>query len=56
MSQGRVLKVGEGVPGIDNISRPCFHPGTTRVAEYGAFVWNACDPDYGGFQERCLVP
>ncbi|KAL4982006.1 chaperonin 10-like protein [Aspergillus falconensis] len=45
---GLVLKVGDTVP-------PSFQPGT-RVAAYSASVWTECNPDYGVFQERCLVP
>ncbi|KAL4993508.1 chaperonin 10-like protein [Aspergillus recurvatus] len=45
---GLVLKVGDTVP-------PCFQPGT-RIAAYSASVWKGCNPDYGAFQERCLVP
>ncbi|KAF5722386.1 zinc-binding alcohol dehydrogenase domain-containing protein [Fusarium mundagurra] len=48
---GLVLQVGENVPaGNDG-----FLPGT-RVAAYSASVWRGCAPDYGPFQERCLVP
>lgn len=52
---GLVLEVGENVPtgGATDIS---FQPGITRVAAYAASVWKSCDPDYGPFQERCLVP
>lgn len=52
---GLVLEVGEGVP-VDEGQSPCFQPGITRVAAYAACVWKSCDPDYGAFQERCLVP
>ncbi|KAJ5408387.1 hypothetical protein N7509_002270 [Penicillium cosmopolitanum] len=45
---GLVLEVGANVP-------PAFKP-NTRIAAYSAFVWKACDPDYGPFQEFCLVP
>ncbi|GMG08201.1 unnamed protein product [Aspergillus oryzae] len=45
---GSVLEVGDNVP-------PSYQPGT-RVAAYAASVWKSCDPDYGPFQERCLVP
>lgn len=52
---GLVLEVGENVPtGAANII--CFQPGITRVAGYAACAWRSCDPDYGSFQERCLVP
>ncbi|OJJ63611.1 hypothetical protein ASPSYDRAFT_63412 [Aspergillus sydowii CBS 593.65] len=46
---GLVLEVGDNVP-------PSFKPDTTRIAAYSASVWKSCDPDYGPFQERCLVP
>ncbi|PYH38271.1 alcohol dehydrogenase [Aspergillus neoniger CBS 115656] len=46
---GLVLEVGTNVP-------KHFHPGITRIAAYSASVWKACDPDYGAFQEKCLVP
>jgi NADPH:quinone reductase-like Zn-dependent oxidoreductase len=46
---GLVLEVGHNVP-------TSFRPGITRVAAYAASVWKSCDPDYGAFQERCLVP
>lgn len=47
---GLVLEVGNKVP------EEIFLPGITRVAVYSASVWKSCDPDYGVFQERCLVP
>ncbi|KAI8631743.1 GroES-like protein [Xylariaceae sp. FL1651] len=55
---GLVLQVGEKVPtGItDDNPGLSFRPGITRVAAYVAFFWKSCDPDYGAFQERCLVP
>lgn len=52
---GLVLEVGEGFP-VDEGPAPSFQPGITRVAVYSASVWKSCDPDYGAFQERCLVP
>ncbi|KAJ5900739.1 uncharacterized protein N7473_004809 [Penicillium subrubescens] len=52
---GLVLDVGENVP-VDEGMGPIFQPGITRVAAYSASVWKSCDPDYGVFQERCLVP
>lgn len=52
---GLVLEVGEGVPANEGPS-PLFQSGITRVAAYSASVWKSCDPDYGAFQERCLVP
>ncbi|KAL4767290.1 chaperonin 10-like protein [Aspergillus nidulans var. acristatus] len=45
---GLVLAVGDDVP-------PSFKQGT-RIAAYAASVWKGCSPDYGAFQERCLVP
>lgn len=55
---GLVLEVGDNVPtsATDNDPAPSFRPGITRVAAYAASVWKSCDPDYGAFQERCLVP
>ena len=47
---GLVLEIGNNVPATS------FRPGITRVAAYAASVWKSCDPDYGPFQERCLVP
>ncbi|KNG80231.1 putative alcohol dehydrogenase [Aspergillus nomiae NRRL 13137] len=46
---GLILEAGDNVP-------VSFRPGITRVAAYAALVWKSCDPDYGPFQERCLVP
>nr|RBQ98622.1 hypothetical protein FVER53263_12317 [Fusarium verticillioides] len=48
---GLVLQVGENVPAGDD----GFQPGT-RVAAYSASAWRGCAPDYGPFQEKCLVP
>lgn len=55
---GLVLEVGHNVPTgtTDNAPAPSFQPGITRVAAYAAFFWRSCNPDYGAFQERCLVP
>jgi NADPH:quinone reductase-like Zn-dependent oxidoreductase len=55
---GLVLEVGDNVPtgATDNDPAPSFRPGITRVAAYAASVWKSCDPDYGAFQERCLIP
>ncbi|KAJ5482611.1 hypothetical protein N7475_001423 [Penicillium sp. IBT 31633x] len=55
---GLVLEVGDDVPvgDTDQDPGPFFRPGITRVAAYAASVWNSCDPDYGAFQEQCLVP
>lgn len=47
---GLVLAVGDGVPTAR------FLPGRTRVAAYAASAWRSCNPDYGAFQERSLVP
>ncbi|CAJ2500509.1 Uu.00g033620.m01.CDS01 [Anthostomella pinea] len=52
---GLVLEVGDDVP-TDHGPGPRFLPGITRIAAYAASVWRSCDPDYGAFQERCLVP
>ncbi|KAI4862999.1 GroES-like protein [Hypoxylon rubiginosum] len=57
---GLVLEVGDNVPtaigGTDGDPGLSFRPGVTRVAAYAASFWKSCDPDYGAFQERCLVP
>ncbi|KAK1998061.1 GroES-like protein [Colletotrichum falcatum] len=55
---GLVLEVGEKVPGKHGHegSGPFFQPGITRVAAYAASFWKSYAPDYGAFQERCLVP
>ncbi|KAJ5601411.1 GroES-like protein [Penicillium lagena] len=55
---GLVLEVGENVPvgATDEGPGPFFRPGITRIAAYAASIWKSCDPDYGAFQERCLVP
>lgn len=55
---GLVLEVGDNVPvGATNEGPgPVFRPGITRVAAFAASYWKSCDPDYGAFQERCLVP
>ncbi|KAI0123438.1 chaperonin 10-like protein [Xylariales sp. AK1849] len=55
---GLVLEAGDNVPtgAPDDGPGPCFQPGITRVAAYAASVWRSCDPNYGAFQERCLVP
>ncbi|RMJ26334.1 hypothetical protein PHISP_02820 [Aspergillus sp. HF37] len=52
---GLVLEAGDDVP-VSEGPGPFFQAGITRVAAYAASVWKACDPDYGVFQERCLVP
>lgn len=54
---GLVLEVGENVPtGTGDKNPGPFQPGITRVAAYAAGCWKSCNPDYGAFQERCLVP
>ncbi|KAI0399318.1 GroES-like protein [Xylaria palmicola] len=55
---GLVLGVGDNVPtgSTDNSPGVFFRPGITRVAAYAASFWKSCSPDYGAFQERCLVP
>ncbi|CAI7572316.1 unnamed protein product [Penicillium crustosum] len=55
---GLVLEVGDNVPvGVtDEGLGPFFRPGITRVAAYAASFWKSYDPDYGVFQERCLIP
>lgn len=55
---GLVLEVGDDVPtdaGADG-SRSFFQPGVTRIAAFTASFWKGWGPDYGAFQERCLVP
>ncbi|KAJ5684710.1 uncharacterized protein N7477_001055 [Penicillium maclennaniae] len=52
---GLVLEVGDNVPTDTNLALS-FQPGITRVAAFAALFWRSCDPDYGPFQERCLVP
>ncbi|TQN64032.1 Dehydrogenase orsE, partial [Colletotrichum shisoi] len=41
---------------VSGLCRPLFKPGVTRVAAYAASFWRSFGPDYGAFQERCLVP
>ncbi|KAL2810544.1 chaperonin 10-like protein [Aspergillus granulosus] len=57
---GLVLEVGENVPvsRTDGLETPglFFQAGITRVAAYCVTVWKSCDPNYGAFQEKCLVP
>ncbi|KAF5720917.1 ToxD-like protein [Fusarium globosum] len=48
---GLVLQVGENVPAGDDGIQP-----GTRIAAYSASAWRGCAPDYGPFQEKCLVP
>ncbi|SPJ79454.1 related to toxD protein [Fusarium torulosum] len=53
---GLVLEVGENVPDGTDGTTTYFQPGVTRVAAYSASAWRGCDPNYGPFQEQCLVP
>ncbi|WYZ37123.1 hypothetical protein EsH8_II_000629 [Colletotrichum jinshuiense] len=55
---GLVLEVGDNVPtsAVGDGSNLFFQAGITRVAAFAASFWRSCDPDYGAFQERCLVP
>jgi NADPH:quinone reductase-like Zn-dependent oxidoreductase len=55
---GLVLAAGDGVPTSATAAGtgPFFEPGVTRVAAYAAGAFKGCSPDYGAFQERCLVP
>ncbi|KAK2018466.1 GroES-like protein [Colletotrichum eremochloae] len=55
---GLVLEVGKNVPRNPGHggSGPFFQPGITRVAAYAASFWKSYGPDYGAFQEICLVP
>ncbi|KAF5547550.1 zinc-binding alcohol dehydrogenase domain-containing protein [Fusarium phyllophilum] len=48
---GLVLQVGANVPAGDD----GFRPGI-RVAAYSASAWKGYAPDYGPFQEKCIVP
>ncbi|KAI7282233.1 Inosine-5'-monophosphate [Hortaea werneckii] len=55
---GLVLEVGDNVRQRlhpDNTT-PVFQAGITRIAAYAAAVFRSCDPDYGAFQEVCMVP
>ncbi|KAK7751851.1 hypothetical protein SLS62_006152 [Diatrype stigma] len=55
---GVVLEVGHNVPAdaFHDGPGPCFRPGITRVVAYAASFWRSIGPDYGAYQERCLVP
>ncbi|KAK8065076.1 hypothetical protein PG997_011823 [Apiospora hydei] len=59
---GLVLEVGDGVPtspadaAAAGAPGLCFRPGVTRVAAHSNSYWNSVAPDYGVFQEKCLVP
>ncbi|EEU36869.1 uncharacterized protein NECHADRAFT_42043 [Fusarium vanettenii 77-13-4] len=52
---GLVLEVGDNVPVSPNEDL-FFQPGVTRVAAYAASFWRSYNPDYGFFQEKCIVP
>ncbi|KAI6900224.1 hypothetical protein D0869_10388 [Hortaea werneckii] len=55
---GLVLEVGDNVRQrtVTDKTTPVFQAGITRIAAYAAAVFRSCDPDYGAFQECCLVP
>ncbi|KAI7484886.1 Inosine-5'-monophosphate [Hortaea werneckii] len=53
--QGLFIKSYPTVLGFDT-SGLVLEVGITRIAAYAAAVFKACDPDYGAFQEVCLVP
>lgn len=54
---GLVLEVGDDVPKDDSAPGGIsFQPGITRVAAHSASFWRSWAPDYGIFQERCLIP
>ncbi|CEL11171.1 hypothetical protein ASPCAL14276 [Aspergillus calidoustus] len=59
---GVVIEVGEGVSSapVNGSKGPTsgvfFEPGKSRVVAYAASAWKSCNPDYGAFQEMCLVP
>lgn len=53
---GLVIAVGANVPTTDSAGGPCFEAGVTHVAAYAASFWRGWGPDYGAFQERCVVP
>jgi NADPH:quinone reductase-like Zn-dependent oxidoreductase len=55
---GLVLEIGDDVPTstVDSGQGLFFQPGVTRVAAFAASFWRSCNPDYGAFQERCIVP
>lgn len=54
---GLVIEIGDNVPtGTESQNALSFQPGITFVAAYSASAWKSCDPDYGAFQELCLVP
>ncbi|KAL4881815.1 GroES-like protein [Aspergillus karnatakaensis] len=55
---GLVIEVGEDVPSPSKPTNDgiAFEAGTTRVAAYAAHCFRNCNPDYGAFQEKVLVP
>lgn len=55
---GLVIDIGKNVSSeaIDTDGAPLFQPGSTRVAAYAGFFWTSCNPDYGAFQEKVLIP
>lgn len=55
---GIVMETGANVPteSTGDSTRPSFRPGSTRIAAYSAAVWRSSNPDYGIFQEMCLIP
>ncbi|KAF1844467.1 GroES-like protein [Cucurbitaria berberidis CBS 394.84] len=55
---GLVLEIGDDVPTgtTDSGQGLPFQPGITRVAAYAASFWRSYNPNYGAFQERCIVP
>ncbi|KAK8012918.1 alcohol dehydrogenase [Apiospora marii] len=54
---GLVLEVGDDVPKDDSTPGGIsFQPGITRVVAHSASFWRSWAPDYGIFQERCLIP
>ncbi|KAH7397127.1 chaperonin 10-like protein [Pyrenochaeta sp. MPI-SDFR-AT-0127] len=55
---GLVIEIGEDVPtgSANDTQSLSFEPGITRVAAYAASYWRLYKPDYGAFQERCIVP
>ncbi|KAK8064166.1 GroES-like protein [Apiospora saccharicola] len=53
---GLVLEAGDDVPDDATPGGISFRPGITRVAAHSASYWRSWAPDYGIFQERCLIP
>lgn len=52
---GLVLEVGDNIPASHDEDL-FFQPGVTRVAVYAASFWRSYNPDYGFFQEKCIIP